>query len=197
GVACGLLKAAAFGVDPYQSLVRGAAALTGASYDTMFLMISGAAFLFAFRYDRSLINAGTVFMLLLSGHAVDCTVRLAQGLSPDPGLLLRGAFFAVGIILLAVSSSVYFTVDLGLSPYDCIARIMADRFHIADFKYTRIMTDGACVGGGAILMFLSQASLGEITGLIGAGTILIALCFGPLISLCNRRIAQPLLEMGR
>jgi uncharacterized membrane protein YczE len=79
------------------------------------------------------------------------------------------------------AASLYFTADLGVSAYDAVSKIMADK-KIAQFRFCRIITDVTCV----IVGFVLKAS-------VGIGTIITALFMGPLIQWFNVNFSELLL----
>ena len=87
------------------------------------------------------------------------------------------------------------TADLGVSTYDAIALILANKWKLGKFKFIRIATDLCCVVLGAALFLLGGGAAAEIPAFVGAGTLLTAFFMGPLIDFFNRRIAIPLMKM--
>lgn len=192
GAGCGMMKCAAFGIDPFQSLLRGLAAATGTSFGVTFLILGLAAVLFALRFARTILGIGTVFTLLLQGTATDAAARMLDTAFPDPSIPVRCMLFAAGYFLLALFSAMYFAAELGVSPYDGISRTLALRFRPASFKNARILTDFTCIGAAAVLLHIAGKSFIEMTGMIGIGTILTAALLGPLIEGIRRRWIDPL-----
>ena len=100
----------------------------------------------------------------------------------------------VAIIILCIASSAYMTADLGVSTYDAVALILANKWKIGKFKYIRICTDVICIILGAALFLLGGGKLASIPTFIGIGTIITAFFMGPLIEFFNRTISRPLLD---
>ena len=86
------------------------------------------------------------------------------------------------LLLLCVASSLYFTVNLGVSTYDAMALVAAKR-KMVPFRMCRIVMDLACLIVGL--------SLGAT---IGVGTVLVAFCMGQPIQRLNRVMSEPLLN---
>ena len=85
---------------------------------------------------------------------------------------------------LCLGASLYITAALGVSSYDAMSLIMADRKVFGlKYRYCRIATDVLCVLFG----FFGHAD-------IGAATVLTAFCMGPFISFMNEKISEPLLH---
>jgi uncharacterized membrane protein YczE len=108
--------------------------------------------------------------------------------------ILSSLFFVVGFISLCFSSSLYMTADLGVSTYDAIAIVMAEKWKMGKFKYIRIATDVVCVVLGITLFLLGGGKPSEITASVGIGTILTAFFMGPLIDFFNKTVAIPMLN---
>ena len=100
----------------------------------------------------------------------------------DMTLPVRIGYLIVGVVVMCFASSLYITSNLGVSSYDSQALMLADT-KIAPFRLVRIGTDLVCV------------ILGTLMGARpGVGTIVTALCMGPLIDFFNRKVARPFLE---
>jgi uncharacterized membrane protein YczE len=115
---------------------------------------------------------------------------LLPGLS-GPG---RIVLLAAAIILLCLSSSLYFTADLGVSTYDAVALIWSQRQKRIPFSICRISTDLICVVLGVLLCRLAGMSWAEVAGSVGIGTVITAFFMGPLITWFNRNVSDPLLK---
>jgi uncharacterized membrane protein YczE len=85
----------------------------------------------------------------------------------------------IAILVISFGSALYFTGDLGVSTYDAVALIMAEK-KIAKFHYCRIGTDLICTLTG----FLLGAT-------VGFGTLVTAFFMGPIIAFFNRTVAIP------
>ncbi len=84
---------------------------------------------------------------------------------------------------MCLAASLYFTAALGVSAYDAIALISADRYRALPFKYHRVITDGFCV------------TIGLIFGAtVGIGTLITAFFMGPMIQWFNNHVSEPLLR---
>ena len=86
------------------------------------------------------------------------------------------------------------TADLGVSTYDAVAIVMAEKWKMGKFKYVRIATDLVCVLLGTCLILLGGGDLREVTASVGVGTILTAFFMGPLIDFFNRTVSRPMLN---
>lgn len=198
GISVGFFKVAAFGVDPFQSLMSGIDKLIPLSFGILYVIVNVLLLLFALIFDRKKIGIATFVNLFLLGFIVDGTIA-AIGLvcvfaSIEIGILVRIIFFIVGFVALCFSSSLYMTADLGVSTYDAIAIVMSEKWKLGKFKYIRVATDVVCVLLGIGLFLLGGGKISEITASVGVGTILTAFFMGPLIDFFNKTVARPMLK---
>lgn len=193
-VSVGFFKLAAFGVDPFQSFMSGIDRLIPVSFGTLYVIVNACLLLFALIFDRHYIGVATFVNLFLLGYVVEFSYATLQFLFPDPSMVVRGISFVIGFVVLCFASALYMTADLGVSTYDAIALILANKWKIGKFKYIRITTDVICVVLGVVLFLLGKGAMADIPTFVGAGTILTALFMGPLIDFFNRKVAIPMLN---
>lgn len=194
GVSVGFLKLAAFGVDPFQSFMTGLSAFVPIPFGTLHIIVSICLLMFMLAFDRHYIGIGTIFNLSLLGYVIDYSTDWLQGLFPAPSFGVRVLAFLIGIGIICISSSFYFTADMGVSPYDAVALILTNKWHVGKFRYVRLGTDLICVSLGCTLYVVSGGSLNSITAIAGVGTIITAFFMGSLIEFFNRTLAQPFLN---
>ena len=194
GISVGFFKLAAFGVDPFQSLMSGIDKLIPLSFGILYVIVNALLLIFALVFDRHYIGIATFINLFLLGYIVEFTQWLLCLIFPAAGIVVRTVFFVVGFISLCFSSSLYITADLGVSTYDAIAIVMAEKWKMGKFKYIRIATDVVCVVLGITLFLLGGGKPSEITASVGIGTILTAFFMGPLIDFFNKTVAIPMLK---
>ena len=194
GISVGFFKLAAFGVDPFQSLMSGIDKLIPLSFGILYVIVNALLLIFALVFDRHYIGIATFINLFLLGYIVEFTQWLLCLIFPAAGIVVRTVFFVVGFISLCFSSSLYITADLGVSTYDAIAIVMAEKWKKGKFKYIRIATDVVCVVLGITLFLLGGGKPSEITASVGIGTILTAFFMGPLIDFFNKTVAIPMLN---
>lgn len=179
GFSVGIFNFSVFGMDPFQVLAHGVWELTPIGYGTFYALLNLIMLVFIFFIDRKKIGLGTLINIFLLGYVVQFSSWLFNYLMPSPGLLIRAIALMVGIIIICFGSAMYFTGDLGVSTYDAVALIMAEK-KIAKFQYLRIGTDLICVAIGF--------SLGAT---VGVGTLITAFFMGPIIAFFNKKFAQP------
>lgn len=194
GVSVGIFKLAAFGVDPFQSLMSGLDALISIPFGTLYVMVNALLLIFALVFDRHYIGIATFINLFLLGYVADFSHGVLLQLFPAADVLTRTIALVIGFVVLCLGSSLYITADMGVSTYDAIALVMSNKWKLGKFKFIRIGTDLVCILLGIGCYLFSGGEAGMITTFVGIGTVLTAFFMGPLIDLFNRKIAKPLLK---
>ena len=96
-----------------------------------------------------------------SSFGVDPFQCFAQGvwainsLWPEPGLVGRIVFLAVGVLVMCFASSLYMTSNLGVSVYDAIPIVISEK-RKWPFRFVRIGCDLLCVAIGALAGLLPR-----------------------------------------
>lgn len=193
GVSVGFFKYAALGVDPFQSFMGGLDALVPIGFGTLYVIANVCLLLFSLIADRHYIGLATIINLTMLGYVAQYTLEFLQHLNPEISMAGRIIFLVIGIVLSCFSASLYFVADLGVSPYDSIAVIIAYTWKIGKFKYVRIITDFTCVLLGTILYFIATKGFAGVIAIVGIGTIVTAFFMGPLIDLFSEKVSRPML----
>lgn len=194
GISVGFFKRAVFGVDPFMSFVTGLDTVVPIAFGTLYVIVNVLLLLFGLIADRHYVGLATFINLFLVGYIADFSLETLSSLLPDLGIGGRIVCLLVGIVVMCLSSSFYFTADLGVSTYDAVALIITHTWHKGQFRWVRILTDLVCVCAGVSMYFLSGGKLSGLGTVVGVGTVITALFMGPLIDLFNRKIAQPFLN---
>lgn len=195
-ISVAFLKFSALGVDSFQTFMAGADYLIPISFGTLYVIVNAVLMIFALVLDRHYIGISTFINLFLLGYIVEFTLHFLTALFPTASLLFRGTMFIIGFALLCLGCSLYITADLGVSTYDAIALICANKWKLCKFKYMRICTDLICLLMGTAMFLLSGHSLQELGTFMGIGTVLTAFCMGPLIDFFHRNVSKPFLGKG-
>jgi Predicted membrane protein len=180
GFSVGMFNFCDFGMDPFQVFAHGVWKKVPIGYGTFYSILNLLMLVAVFFIDRKKIGLGTMINIFLLGYVVQYSSWLFDTWIPNPTFALKVAFLIVGIVVMCFGSSLYFTGDLGVSTYDAVALIMADK-KISKFQYCRIGTDIICTAIGF--------SLGVT---VGVGTVFTAFFMGPIIAFFNKKIAIPL-----
>lgn len=183
GFSVGLFKMSLFGTDPFQCFSAGVSNMVSfIGFGTLYMIMNLVMLLAIFILDRHYIGIATFINIFGIGYIVEFTTKWLNQYFSDANLMTRIILLIVGVILMCMSASLYFTADLGVSTYDAIALILADK-KIAKFKYIRIATDLICVIIGALLH-----------AVVGIGTLITAFFMGPLIEFFNVHVSKPFLD---
>ena len=193
-VSVAVFKIAALGVDPFQSLMAGLDRLIPIPFGTLYMLVNLALLSFCLIFDRSKMGAATFINMFLLGYVTEFSLAFLQSVMPAPSMLARTVCFLIGIVVICFGSSLYMTANCGVSTYDAVALVLAEKWKVAPFQYCRIATDLVCVAGGVALYLIAGGKVTSIPTIAGVGTIITAFFMGPLIELFNVRIARPLLE---
>ena len=193
GLSVGMFKHAAFGVDPFQALMSGLDAVIPIRFGTLYVIVNLLLLVFSLIMDRHKIGLATFINLFLLGYVVEFSQAQCARLFPTPGVGVRAILFLIGLVILCLSSALYFTADLGVSTYDAVALVWSERQSRIPFQFCRIITDSVCVIAGVALCLASGMGAAQIFGSVGIGTVVTAFFMGPLIAFFNRTVARPLL----
>ncbi len=196
-ISVGVFKLAAFGVDPFQSLMSGLDALIPIDFGTLYVLVNAVLLLFSLIVDRHNIGIATFINLFLLGYITQFTYDMLQKLFPAPSIPFRAVCLLIGIVVICIGSALYMTADLGVSTYDAVAIVMSGKWKLGKFKYIRICTDLVCVITGCILFLVAGNPASKIPQIAGIGTIITAFFMGPLIEFFNEKIARPMLKDER
>jgi len=179
GFSVGIFNFSMFGMDPFQVLSHGIWEHFNIGFGTLYMIINLLMLVVIFFIDKSKIGLGTLINIFLLGYVVQFSSWLFATLIPAPTLAIRISALLIGIIIISFGSALYFTGDLGVSTYDAVALLMAEK-KIAKFQYCRIGTDIICTLTGYLL-----------GATVGIGTVVTAFFMGPIIAFFNKKVAIP------
>lgn len=180
GLAVAFLRKAGLGTDPFTGAVIGLGNVFHLTYEVMYPIIIGVLLVIVFFVDKHYLGIATVFNLVIIGPVAENGLKLLDRLYDAerlPKILLT---FVSAIVILCFSAALYITADLGVSSYDAVSLIMADK-GVAKYRFCRIATDVVCV----IIGFVCKSS-------IGIGTVVTAFGMGPLTQWFIDHVASPL-----
>ncbi len=183
GVSVGFFEYSRFGMDPFQLFAHGTWYVLPdgwMGFGTFYACLCAVLLAAVFFAGRCKLGLGTVINLFLLGYIAEFSQRLLTELLPEPGMAVRAAFLLAGIVVMCLSSSLYFTADLGVSVYDAVSLILSEKKGWS-FRLCRIGTDLLCTAVGFAL-----------GATVGVGTLVTAFFMGPLIAFFNRTVAEPL-----
>ena len=182
GTGAGMLRAAAFGVDPYQCFVLGIDKALKLGYGTTFVIVNAVFLVLMLILARKMLNVGTLVNMFFLGYIIDFSYSMCMKISSSPSFFVRVVYFIVSILLITFSSAVIYTADMGVSTYDWIALKTAEVQKKVSFKWCRVGTDLVCVIVGLVFSIIP-----------GIGTIVTAFLLGPLVSFFRTYCSEPFL----
>ena len=182
GFCVGTFQKASLGTDPFTCFVTGIGNIFGSSYSTFYVIIMATLLMGVFLADKHYIGLATLINLFCTGISADVMRGLWDMLIPEPGMGVRVALVFLGVLGSCFSASLYFTADLGVSGYDAVSLIIANKYKLIAFRACRVLSDLVCVTVGIVF----HAN-------VGAGTVITALFMGPVIQWFNTHVSEPLL----
>ena len=182
GTGAGMLRAADFGVDPYQCFVLGIDKALKLGYGTTFVIVNAVFLVLMLILARKMLNLGTLVNMFFLGYIIDFSYSMCMKITSSPSFFVRVVYFIVSILLITFSSAVIYTADMGVSTYDWIALKTAEVQKKVSFKWCRVGTDLICVIIGLIFSIIP-----------GIGTIVTAFLLGPLVSFFRTYCSEPFL----
>ena len=182
GFCIGFFQKANLGADPFTCFVTGIANIFHSTYSTFYPIVTGALLVAVFFIERHYIGIATLFNLFGTGAAAGFMYRLLDVWFPEPSMPLRIFMMLFGILVTCFSAYLYFTADLGVSAYDAVSLIAANKYKLTAFRICRIISDLLCVTVG----FLCHVT-------IGVGTVVTALFMGPVVQWFNTHVSEPFL----
>ena len=182
GTGAGMLRAADFGVDPYQCFVLGIDKALKLGYGTTFVIVNAVFLVLMLILARKMFNLGTLVNMFFLGYIIDFSYSMCMKITSSPSFFVRVVYFIVSILLITFSSAVIYTADMGVSTYDWIALKTAEVQKKVSFKWCRVGTDLICVIIGLVFSIIP-----------GIGTIVTAFLLGPLVSFFRTYCSEPFL----
>jgi uncharacterized protein len=110
------------------------------------------------------------FAVILIGPLID--LWLASGLFIEPtNLILQLLFLIIGILTSGLGLAVYIHANVGMSPFEALVVAISQKFKTVKFFIVKILFDSLFLIVGFIL-----------GGVVGVGTVVSVLAFGPAIN---------------
>jgi uncharacterized membrane protein YczE len=163
GASIALQVRARLGLDPWDVLHQGLARRTGLAIGTWTILV-GAAVLLLWIPLRQRPGVGTVCNVVVIGLAVNAVLGVLR--APE-AIGLRWVYLVSGIVLCGLATGAYIGAGLGPGPRDGLMVGLARRGRSIRLVRTAI----------ELSVLLAGFLLG---GTIGVGTLLFALCIGPI-----------------
>lgn len=173
GAAVMMLVRSGLGAASWNVLTEGTANALGVSFGWATNLIS-VLVLLAWIPMRELPGLGTLLNVAIVGFAADATAAVL----PEPqGMLGQSGYLLLGLVALAFFDALYLGAQFGSGPRDGIMTGLV--------RLTRLPVAAVRTGIEVVV-----AGIGWLLGgTVGAGTVLIALCMGPLVGFFLPRTA--------
>lgn len=182
GFCVGTFQKANLGTDPFTCLVTGIGNIFGSTYSTFYVVVTGALLLGVFLTEKHYIGIATVINLFGTGISADFMRNVWDVVIPNPSMGMRIGLMFLGVLGSCFSASVYFTADVGVSAYDAVSLIAANKYKLMAFRVCRVLSDLVCVTVGVVFH-----------ATVGIGTVITALFMGPVIQWFNTHVSEPFL----
>lgn len=168
-IAASILRYIELGTDPLVTFNAGLSNIIQLNFGTVFLITNISFVLIIYLIDSKLIKFGTLFNMLILGYLQEFFISLYSFSLTN--YMRNYLLLFIGIILYCISIALIIHADEGISPYEGFVIVIAHKFN-TPFSKTKILIDLILVTIGYLL-----------GGIVGAGTIAIAIFTGPIISM--------------
>lgn len=180
GISVSFLLFVNMGSDPYTCLNTGISSTLGLTFGTWQAIFNVVLLGVVYLSDKSQIGWGTVFNMFLVGYTADFVTWLT-GFVLKPEIFsvtyIRIAVMIAALIVFVISAALYMAADMGVSPYDAVGFIIANKLNKIPFRVSRICMDAAVSAVG----YLFGSTIGFVT-------VLIVLTLGPAIQFMKQKI---------
>lgn len=180
GLSLSFLIRVNFGTDPASTMNLGIARKLGMSFGTLQIVFNGLLLIAVLLFDRKQIGIGTVANMVLIGYSTDLFTWMFDLFIPEDiftDFIVRVVVLIPSLILFIFAAATYMSVELGSSPYDAVAFIIADKLKKIPFRIVRICYDVVA----AVIGYL----LGSTIGLV---TVVVAFALGPVITFVKGKL---------
>lgn len=177
------------GVDAFTGMNLGISGFLGMSFGNWQLIVNILLLVLVFFTIRHCIGMGTVVNMVCVGYIADFVCWLAGDvIGLEITLPLRIFFVLLGLLFASSGVALYMHANMGTAPYDSLPLI------IQKFTKERVSFRAARVGCDitslVIGVLFCLAAKGDVTTIIGVGTVCNAFFNGPLIQFFRDRIEK-------
>lgn len=184
GLGISIFKFAGMGNDPYTAMIFAVSDFFSLYFPTFQILFNVSVFIiFELTLGRRYIGIGTIVNMFFLGYIISFFVDFLYSTFNEPVTFMQQfPVMIIGVLVTCFGVSFYQTSDAGVSPYDSVSIIMSDRIKKLPYFWARIFTDALCT----LVCFLTG-------GLLGLGTLVCAFGIGPLVTLYNKYVSEPLI----
>jgi uncharacterized membrane protein YczE len=174
GISDSMLLLAGLGVDPWDVLHQGLARRTGVPTGTWAIIV-GVVVLLLWIPLRQRPGIGTLCNVVVVGAVIDAVLATV---SPPHSLPVQAAVMVSGVVLNGVATGLYIGAGLGPGPRDGLMTGFAARGH--SLRLVRTCIEITVLAAGWLL-----------GGTVGVGTVVYAVCIGPLAHIFVPLFSRP------
>lgn len=180
GISVSFLLFVDMGSDPYTCMNTGISSTLGLTFGTWQALFNVILLGIVYLSDKSQIGWGTVFNMFLVGYTADFVTWLT-GLFVDEKVFgvtyIRITVMVAALALFVISAALYMAAGMGVSPYDALGFIIANKLNKIPFRVSRICMDAFF----SVVGYLFGSTIGFVT-------IIIVLTLGPAIQFMKQKI---------
>lgn len=200
GFGISLFSVSGFGVDPFTSMNMNISSAIRIDYGTLQMLVNTVILLIVIIFaHRGLVGISTVVNMAGLGYAIQFFKDIISPLFTGYYniMIFRVLLLLAGIIILCFGSSMLFTTNVGVGPYDAICYMFSQMIKVP-YKWMRIFADviviavGLTVSGG--LAGLLNGNFSAIKN-IGIGTLITALLMGPLVNFFAKNVSSKIMDI--
>lgn len=177
------------GVDAFTGMNLGISGFLDMSFGNWQLIVNILLLILVFFTIRHCIGIGTLVNMVCVGYIADFVCWLVSDvIALKITLPLRILFMLLGLLFASSGVALYMHADMGTSPYDSLPLII-QKFtrERLSFRAARVSCDITALVIGVLFCLVAR---GDVTTIIGVGTICNALFNGPLIQFFRERIEK-------
>jgi len=164
GFSAAVMIHAVIGIDPWDVFHQGLSVMTGVPFGIVIIIV-GAGVLLLWIPLRQKLGLGTILNLFIIGLTLDFFLRVLPVAS---GIWMSLGFFIFGVIVNGLAISLYVGAGLGAGPRDGLMTGLVKRTGRPVWLVRTAIEITVLAGGWAL------------GGTIGIGTVIYALCIGPV-----------------
>lgn len=171
------------GVDPFTAMNMAVSEKLGLSFGFYQMTVNGVLLFAVAFFSKKLIGIGTVVNMVGVGYVCEFFTKLYDRFLPAPTAFpVQLCLMLSGVMMLSLAASLFFTAALGVGPYDAVGFVFDEKTKL-QYKWCRVVTDLTCT---AVAMCFA--------GPVGIGTVVTAVCMGPVIAFFNKNVSEKLLH---
>lgn len=187
GLGCAGLRLSTMGNDPYTASTIAISTGLGVGLGNYQLALNVVLMIIQIIWGYQYIGFGTIVNMCLLGYFVQFfswALSITIGSANGHGIIYRLIYMAISLLILSFGLAMYQSANLGTAPYDFLPVGLSDRFKKIPYFFFRVTMDCLCVLIIVLAVFSGLINWSQSD--LGIGTVITALCLGPLISFWSK-----------